>query len=108
MPTSGGTAAPHATTADRSMAQALESFVTQTWAVAAAEVQKLRHDPLELFTRAIQPVLWLMLFGEVMARVRGVAPGNIPYLDFRVGIVGWHFVQEGPLCGTPPRLVPWQ
>ena len=23
-----------------------------------------------------------MLFGEVMARVRGVAPGNIPYLDF--------------------------
>jgi len=26
--------------------------------------------------------LWLMLFGEVMARVRGVAPGNIPYLDY--------------------------
>jgi ABC-2 type transport system permease protein len=50
--------------------------------VAAAEVQKLYHDPLELLTRAVQPVLWLMLFGEVMARVRGVAPGNIPYLDF--------------------------
>jgi ABC-2 type transport system permease protein len=45
---------------------------------AAAEVQKLYHDPLELITRAVQPVLWLMLFGEVMARVRGVAPGDIP------------------------------
>ena len=45
-------------------------------------MQKLYHDPLELLTRAVQPVLWLMLFGEVMAQVRGVAPGNIPYLDF--------------------------
>ena len=67
--------------AERSF-QALGDFVTQTCAVAAAEVQKLHHDPLELLTRAVQPVLWLMLFGEVMARVRGVAPGNIPYLDF--------------------------
>ena len=60
----------------------LGDYATQTFAVAAAEVQKLYHDPLELITRAVQPVLWLMLFGEVMARVRGVAPGNIPYIDF--------------------------
>src|SRR5215216_4904123 len=32
---------------------------------------------------AVQPVLWLLLFGEVMAQVRGVSPGNLPtYLDF--------------------------
>jgi len=54
----------------------------QIWAVAAAEIEKLLHDPLELVTRAVQPVLWLLLFGEVMARVRGVAPGNLQYLDF--------------------------
>ena len=71
-----------ATTAKRSLALAAGEYLTQTWAVAAAEVQKLYHDPLELLTRAVQPVLWLMLFGEVMARVRGVAPGNIPYLDY--------------------------
>jgi len=82
MAKSGAPAAPPAITHERTMAGALESFVTQTFAVAAAEVQKLRHDPLELLTRAVQPVLWLMLFGEVMARVRGVAPGNIPYLDY--------------------------
>jgi ABC-2 type transport system permease protein len=68
--------------AERSAAGALGAYLTQTWAVAAAEVQKLYHDPFELLTRAVQPVLWLMLFGEVMARVRGVAPGEVPYLDF--------------------------
>ncbi len=85
MPKSGEPAAPSGNMAKRPMIGALERFVTQTLAVAAAEVQKLRHDPLELFTRAVQPVLWLMLFGEVMAQVRGVAPGNIPYLDFLAG-----------------------
>ena len=60
----------------------LVDFATQTYAVAAAELQKLRHDPIELVMRAIQPVLWLMLFGEVMAGVRGVSPGNMRYLDF--------------------------
>ena len=82
MATSGGPAVPSASTADQSLVSALDDYITQTWAVAAAEVQKLIHDPLELLTRAVQPVLWLMLFGEVMARVRGVAPGNVPYLDY--------------------------
>jgi len=57
-------------------------YAMQTYGVAAAEVQKLRHDPLELATRAVQPVLWLMLFGEVMAQVRGISQGNLRYLDF--------------------------
>jgi ABC-2 type transport system permease protein len=57
-------------------------YTTQSLAVAAAEVQKLWHDPLELFTRAVQPVLWLLLFGEVMAQVRGISPGTLRYLDF--------------------------
>lgn len=82
MAKSGEHASQPASMADSAVANALFGYVTQTFAVAAAEVQKLRHDPVELFTRAVQPVLWLMLFGEVMARVRGVAPGNIPYLDF--------------------------
>jgi len=75
-------AARHANMVDRSVGEALRDYLVQTFAVAAAEVQKLYHDPLELFTRAVQPVLWLLLFGEVMAQVRGVSPGNLPYLDF--------------------------
>jgi ABC-2 type transport system permease protein len=75
-------AAQPANTVDGFVGRTISDYATQTWAVAAAEVQKLYHDPLELLTRAVQPVLWLMLFGEVMAQVRGVAPGSIPYLDF--------------------------
>ncbi len=82
MATSGAPGGQSATTAERSLVQAVTDYLTQTWAVAAAEIQKLYHDPLELLTRAVQPVLWLMLFGEVMARVRGVAPGDLPYLDY--------------------------
>jgi ABC-2 type transport system permease protein len=82
MAKSGEHAALPVSMVDRSVSPALGDYVNQTMGVAAAEVQKLYHDPLELLTRAVQPVLWLMLFGEVMARVRGVAPSNIPYLDF--------------------------
>jgi len=60
----------------------MTGYITQVFAVADAEARKLRHDPWELVTRAIQPVLWLVLFGEVMAQVRGLAPGGEPYLDF--------------------------
>ena len=62
--------------------RAVERFATQTWGIVAAEVQKLRHDPVELLTRSVQPALWLMLFGEVMAGVHGVAPANMRYLDY--------------------------
>ncbi len=81
---SNANAAPPPSMADHRPAAAatLSVYATQTYAVAAAEVQKLWHDPLELLTRAVQPVLWLLLFGKVMAQVRGVAPGNVPYLDF--------------------------
>lgn len=57
-------------------------YLRQVHGIAAAEVQKLRHDPFELFTRAIQPLLWLVLFGQVMARVRGLSGGPMRYLDF--------------------------
>jgi len=58
------------------------SFVGHVFAVADAEVRKLRHDPLELIMRAVQPTLWLVVFGQVMSRVRGVPTGRLSYLDF--------------------------
>jgi ABC-2 type transport system permease protein len=58
------------------------AYATQIWAVAAAEITKLRHDPIELISRAIQPVLWLVLFGQVMGRVRGMNTGGLSYEDF--------------------------
>lgn len=57
-------------------------YVTEVHAVADAELRKLRHDPSELLTRAIQPAIWLVLFGEVMAQVRGLGSEQGSYLDF--------------------------
>lgn len=68
--------------AEQRLLPAMAGYLAQAGAVAAAEVQKLRHDPNELLTRAIQPAIWLVLFGEVMARVRGLTTGNTRYLDF--------------------------
>jgi ABC-2 type transport system permease protein len=46
------------------------------------ELQKLRHDRTELVTRAVQPVLWLVVFGETFSRIRAIPTGNVPYLDY--------------------------
>jgi ABC-2 type transport system permease protein len=46
------------------------------------EVRKLRHDPTELITRAVQPALWLLVFGEVFTRIRVIPTGDLPYIDF--------------------------
>ncbi len=60
----------------------IAGYFTQVLAVADTEVRKLRHDPSELMTRALQPAIWLLLFGQVMAQVRGLGPQNGRYLDF--------------------------
>jgi ABC-2 type transport system permease protein len=46
------------------------------------ELQKLSHDRTELFTRAVQPILWLLIFGETFSRIHAVPTGGIDYLDF--------------------------
>src|SRR5258708_14542544 len=58
------------------------NYLRQTMAVAEADVRKLIHDPVELFTRMVQPVLWLLIFGQVFNRARAIPTGGISYLDF--------------------------
>jgi ABC-2 type transport system permease protein len=61
---------------------AVGSFVGKTLTIAEFEARKLRHDSTELITRAVQPALWLLVFGEVMARIRAIPTGTLSYLDF--------------------------
>ncbi|MCA3781043.1 MAG: ABC transporter permease [Burkholderia sp.] len=61
---------------------AVVRFAAKTLAIADMEVRKLRHDPTELATRAVQPALWLLIFGQVMSRARLIETGGLPYLDF--------------------------
>jgi len=58
------------------------NFFRKSLVIVELEVRKMRHDPTELIMRAVQPVLWLLLFGEVFAQTRAIPTGNIRYLDF--------------------------
>ncbi|MFE4372471.1 ABC transporter permease [Streptomyces sp. NPDC056835] len=51
-------------------------------AMCVVEMQKLRHDRTELYTRAVQPALWLLIFGETFTRIKAIPTGGIPYIDF--------------------------
>ena len=62
--------------------RAVARYCGDVVAVAQMEVRKLRHDPGELATRAIQPMLWLLVFGQVFARVRAIPTGDLAYVDF--------------------------
>jgi ABC-2 type transport system permease protein len=58
------------------------NFTTDTVTIAELEARKLHHDFTELLTRAVQPALWLLIFGEVLAQIRAIPTGQISYLDF--------------------------
>jgi len=60
----------------------LANFSVETAAVADVELRKLLRDPTELVSRAVQPVLWLTVFGQVMEQVRGIHSGPVSYLVF--------------------------
>ena len=62
--------------------QAIAEFVNKTLVITELEVRKLRHDPTDLIVRAVQPVLWLLIFGQVFTRIRGIPTNGLPYLDF--------------------------
>ena len=44
--------------------------------VPARSSCKIRHDPFEIASRAVQPLLWLVVFGQVMAQTRAIPTGN--------------------------------
>lgn len=55
-------------------------FIRKTWVIAEFEIRKILHDPTEVLMRAVQPALWLLIFGQVMARAKMIPGEN--YLDF--------------------------
>ena len=60
----------------------LVNFVSKTLTIVEWEVRKLRHDATDIITRAIQPALWLLVFGEVFTRIRAIPTGNVSYLEY--------------------------
>jgi len=60
----------------------LARYIGRTLTIAGMEARKLLHDPTELLTRAVQPALWLLVFGQVFTRIRAIPTGNMRYIDF--------------------------
>jgi ABC-2 type transport system permease protein len=77
--TQAASAAPFAGAARK---RVLADFAAETLAIAEVEVRKLVRDPTELATRAVQPVLWLVVFGQVFSRIRAIPTGELTYLEF--------------------------
>ncbi len=61
---------------------AVISFIEKTSTIVWLEARKIRHDPTDIITRAVQPALWLLIFGEVFTRIRAIPTGHVSYLDF--------------------------
>jgi ABC-2 type transport system permease protein len=54
-------------------------IVTLCW----VELRKIRHDRTELYTRAVQPALWLLIYGETFTHIHAIpTPKGIPYLAY--------------------------
>ena len=55
-----------------------------THAMARAEVQKLRHDHLDILTRSVQPLLWLFTFGTALQHNRALSAGASDFQAYLV------------------------
>jgi ABC-2 type transport system permease protein len=57
-------------------------FFTDIFTITDFELRKIWHDSSQVFIRAVQPVLWLLVFGQVFAAVRLLPTGNYDYIQF--------------------------
>jgi ABC-2 type transport system permease protein len=46
------------------------------------ELRRLSHDRTEIYFRAVQPILWIVIYGPVMSAVRAIPTGGVPYTDY--------------------------
>jgi len=60
----------------------LSQLLKKSYVMAQSEVIKLVHDPTELITRAVQPILWLGVFGVALGNAHAIPTGGVPYLEF--------------------------
>lgn len=74
--------APPTASAEGATAVPVLEALRQTGAVARAELRKLWRDPTEVFSRSVQPILWLLVFGQVFTRTRAIPTGRLDYLSF--------------------------
>lgn len=60
----------------------LRLILSRMMTMSLVELQRLRHDRTELVTRAVQPALWLLVFGQTFTRLRIVPTESMSYIDY--------------------------
>ena len=82
---SAHSAASHAGSAERGTAagfagaSALARLAGGSYAMAQAELRKLRHDHIDIITRSVQPLLWLFIFGTALRHNHALSAGTLDY-----------------------------
>ncbi|HEX4790740.1 MAG TPA: ABC transporter permease [Actinospica sp.] len=51
-------------------------------ALSIVELQKIRHDRSEIYSRAVTPLLWLAVYGETFTKIHAIPTGTTKYLDY--------------------------
>jgi ABC-2 type transport system permease protein len=64
------------------LTEPLRLLGSRTVTLSTVELQKIRSDNIELFTRMVQPVLWLLVFGQIFSRIRAIPTGSLSYLAY--------------------------
>ena len=76
--------------------------IKKSYVMAEMEARKLWHDPTEMISRAVQPILWLGIFGEALSKVTSDTHGKF----FLSAIYyTWHSDSIGCFCGYFLRLI---
>jgi len=75
-------AAPPVASAEPGVLRIVTTGISRIGTMCLVELQKLRHDRTELLTRAVQPALWLVVFGNVFTQLHAIPTGDVPYLDY--------------------------
>lgn len=64
------------------MAKYISQVIGKSYIMAEMEVRKLLHDPTELIMRAVQPILWLGIFGQALSKIRAIPTEGFTYMQF--------------------------
>jgi ABC-2 type transport system permease protein len=67
-----------------SLGEAARSYAGTVVAMAQAELHRARRERSVLVARAAQPLLWLLVFGSAVSRVRELGAEGVPYKSFLV------------------------
>jgi ABC-2 type transport system permease protein len=57
-------------------------YLSRIATIAEFEFRKIMHDSMQVWLRLVQPVLWLVLYGEVMSKIHAIPTEGYTYLQF--------------------------